>query len=299
MLYHTNESFIFDILITCGIGDFLAIESFFSQKEKNIRNVFYATRAQKEISKLFDALPNYDIKEHINYFDRFNGKLPTIWDINHLNRITKSKLDPAIHDYSIKVKFNENRRNKYKHYNGSSFLKYELAKDIKTKFNLPSNYIVVHPCSKASYRLAAQRELTPYEWKFLLAEIPGTSSCGKTGLFKDTLGGGDFRLLGGTSQQKIVVLNTWPDYQIPNNKNIIDLTNKTTLIESIEILKNSNGYFGIDSALSVLAAKLFGSEKLYIRHFGRSHRFHLWRHKDVYYYPKKSNEFLHGINGVR
>jgi len=297
MLSHCNKSFIFDILITGGVGDFLAIESFFSQKEENIRYVYYATRAQKEISELFDVLPNYNI-QHINYFDRFSRKLPTIWDINHLNRITRSKLDPAIHDYSIKVKFNEIRRNQYKHHNGSSFLKYELVKDIKSKFNLPSNYIVVHPCSRASYRRAARRELTPFEWKFLLAEMPGRSSCGKTGLFKDTLGGGDFRLLGGTSQQKIVVLNTWPDYQMPNNKNIIDLTNKTTLIESIEILKNSNGYFGIDSALSVLAAKLFGSEKLYIRHFGRSRKFHLWRNTDVYYYPHKSLEFLHGINGV-
>jgi len=296
MLSHCNKSFTSDILITGGIGDFLTIESFFTQEEENIRNVFYATRAQKEISELFDALPNYNIKQHINYFDEFNSKLPTIWDINHLNKITKSKLDPTVHDYSIKVKFNEIRSNQYKHHNGSSFLKYELVKDIKSKFNLPSNYIVVHPCSRASYRKLSQRELTPFEWRFLLAETPGVSSCGKTGLFKDTLA--DFRLLGGTSQQKIVVLNTWPDYQIPNNKNIIDLTNKTTLIESIEILKNSNGYFGIDSALSVLAAKLFGSDQLYIRHFGRSKKFHLWRNIDVYYYPHKSLEFLHGVNGI-
>ena len=54
MLSHCKKSFIFDILITGGVGDFLAIESFFTQKEENIRNVFYATRAQKEISELLD-----------------------------------------------------------------------------------------------------------------------------------------------------------------------------------------------------------------------------------------------------
>jgi len=235
----------------------------------------------------------------INYFDKFNEKLPSIRTINHLKRNIKranfTDLD-LVSDYSIKIKFNEIRRNQYKNHNGSSFLKYELVKDIKNKFNLPSKYIVVHPCSRSSYRRAARRELTPYEWKLLLAETPGASSCRKTGLFKDTLGGGDFRLLEGTSQQKIVVLNTWPDYPIPNNKNIIDLTNKTTLIESIEILKNSNGYFGIDSALSVLAAKLFGPEKLYIRHYGRRNKFHLWRNKDVYYYPHSHSSFIHGIN---
>ena len=278
MLSHYKKSFrnILDILLTGGVGDFIAMESFFSEyEEKSIRHVFYATRAQKEISTLFDALPNYNIEKHITCFDRFNVKLPYLKSIEDLHRFTKIRL-PGVSDYSIIKKFKDIRNNQYKNHN-SSFLKYELVKDIRNKFNLPPQYIVVQPCTRASYRKSQWRELPPHKWNFLLSNRlcqTGPLLQGRRLKVINPLG------LPTLDHQKIVILNV-EDCQIPYDKDIINLTNKTTLIESIEILKNANGYFGVNSALSVLAAKLFTRDRLYIH--GKT------KNMDVYYYPQNFN----------
>lgn len=86
---------------------------------------------------------------------------------------------------------------------------------------------------------------------------------------------------------KGVVLNIGNDF-VPNSPYVVNLTNKTTICESIEILKNSKGYIGVDSCLSVLAARLFDNNNLYIK----SNNKHLYDWKHVYYHPKTNFNFL-------
>lgn len=62
------------ILITGGIGDFITIESFLNDKERNdLETIFYATRAQETIKKIISVLPNYpNLKNHIVLWNDFS-----------------------------------------------------------------------------------------------------------------------------------------------------------------------------------------------------------------------------------
>jgi ADP-heptose:LPS heptosyltransferase len=71
---------------------------------------------------------------------------------------------------------------------------------------------------------------------------------------------------------------------------LINLNQQTDLIVSIEILKGAKGYIGVDSCLSVLAAKLF-DEHLFVKSTDR----HLLRWKHVYYAPKKNFDFIGSV----
>ena len=86
---------------------------------------------------------------------------------------------------------------------------------------------------------------------------------------------------------KGIVLNEGNDI-VPENEIIINLSNKTSLLESIEILKFSNGYFGIDSWLSVLAAKLFDVPLLQIK----SNNQHCIFHAYCYFAPHTNFSFI-------
>jgi hypothetical protein len=66
---------------------------------------------------------------------------------------------------------------------------------------------------------------------------------------------------------------------------LINLSSKTTLLESIEILKISKIYVGIDGLFSIVASKIFTSNNIFIKANNR----HLYDNKDIYYFPKKLN----------
>lgn len=84
-----------------------------------------------------------------------------------------------------------------------------------------------------------------------------------------------------------IVLNTGePTNQ--KHKRIIDLTNKTTICEAVELLKQSSGYIGIDSFLSVLAVQTLNRNTIRIK----SANPHLYRYKEIYYSPHVKFPFL-------
>ena len=61
----------------------------------------------------------------------------------------------------------------------------------------------------------------------------------------------------------------------------INLSGKTSIEESIEILKACNGYIGIDSFLSVFATKIFDKNNVIIKCYNKHGD--IW--KNVYWYP--------------
>ena len=125
---------------------------------------------------------------------------------------------------------------------------------------MPENYVTICPYSNDKRNTA--RDFTEKEWDYILDYLKQINLNG-------------------------VILNVGND-EIPNDNNLIDLSNKTTLIESIEILKNSNMYIGIDSCLSVIAAQKFDKNKLIVK----SQNPHLTRTKHIYYSPKSSFNFI-------
>lgn len=247
------------ILLTGGIGDVITLESFLSNEERErIDRIFYATRAWQSVDELFDVLgdkfPSVSIKATI--WDDFSKKF-CFYCKSDLSETLKTPPDGwnDVSDWSIFTKFPEIENNK-RTYTGSSLLKTCLAPI--SQFNLPDNYVVIVPDSANK---AFNRQFTGSDW-------------GETTRFlvKNKLMGVILRVDGPT---------------IPDHPCFIDLTGKTSLIESIEILKAAKGYIGIDSCLSVLAAKLF-DRILAVK----SVNSHLTRWKEIYYAPKKDFSFI-------
>jgi ADP-heptose:LPS heptosyltransferase len=86
---------------------------------------------------------------------------------------------------------------------------------------------------------------------------------------------------------KGVVINSGNDI-VPKNSYLIDLSNLTKIEEAVEIVKAAKGYLGIDSWLSVLAAKVFNSLSLQIK----SVNSHCLNNAAFYYAPKKEFNFI-------
>jgi hypothetical protein len=88
---------------------------------------------------------------------------------------------------------------------------------------------------------------------------------------------------------KGVVINKSNDPWPVESEWVIDLTNKTDMLESIEILKHAHGFVGSASSFSVLASKFVSQENLVIK-TPPSILNYWWK---FYYAPYRTNEFCH------
>lgn len=249
------------ILLTGGIGDVLALECFFPEKDKQeLNRIYYATKASKPLMEVFEALkpayPNLQYQQSI--WDDFE-ELFAFHDKSEVGQHFESLPDdwPLVADWSVNSKFNQINEGLYE-YTGSSLLKVKLA-DV-SKFGLPEAYLVLAPTSDNN-KNRSHRNFSAYEWAETLRYLERYGFKG---------------VLLGTSE-----------LGFEKSDQVIDLTGKTTMPESLEILKGSKGYIGIDSSLSVLAAKVF-DEHLTVKSFGQ----HLWKWKHIYYAPKKEFDFI-------
>ena len=230
------------IFLSGGIGDVFALESYFTDETRhNLNTIYYGTRQYKIIEKAFsgctDIFPK--LKTHIPVWSDFSD----FWAFHSKNDCIKkisSVKAPLSNDFlnssdwSILKIFDNIKRGKIK-YNGCSFLKQKPV-DI-TKFNLPSRYVSICPCS--TDKRLMNRDFSVRDWQAVENYLEKTNTIG-------------------------VVLNNGSD-SIPDLKNIINLNNKTSILESIEILKKSKFYIGIDSCMAILAARHFHPFNLMIK----------------------------------
>jgi hypothetical protein len=247
------------IFISGGIGDVFAVESFLTDEERaEISSIFYATIKKEPIQELFKSLSWPKLKNHVTAWDDFSN----FWCFYTLaecaSKVSKtgalSKIKQA-KDLSILTVFNEVKKGNVK-YNGSSFLNQKIAR-IK-KFNLPSNYIVISPYS-TDKRLAG-RDFVEKDWDKCFEYLNYTKLNG-------------------------VVINSGNDF-IPSG--VINLSNKTSVTEAVEILKSAKGYIGVDSWLSVLASKLFIQPYLQVKSVNK----HCYSNADCYYAPQTDFSFI-------
>lgn len=258
------------ILITGGIGDFMALESFITQEQRvMLEGIFYATRAAEPIQTLMQSVSNYpNLRNHIvlwkdfSHFFAFNNKEEVLGslskggaDVTARGRRNRwLQILSHTNDYSIQRKFHLTT---LKPFVGSSFLSNKLTD--ASRFGLKDYYVI---CPYSKDKRNTQRDFKRKDWQATISLLK---------LFN----------------AKGVVLNQGED-NVPPNPSIINLSNQTNICESIEILKNSKGYIGIDSCLSVLASQLFSPPHLMIK----SVNTHCYNHKHIYYAPKTSFEFL-------
>jgi len=252
------------ILFTGGVGDVLALESFFSgEKKSKIKGIFYAARSANTLIEIFSSLSCYkQCQHHIlwNDFSKFfcffskagvagsllNSKkqLPDVW--------------PIVQDWSIGIHFPHLNHTSY---HGSSVLQQQLCES-KHTFHKP--YYVIVPYSPNDAR-DPNRKMTSAEWNATIGFLNK----------KDILG---------------VVLNSSAPTS-PKHDRIIDLSGQTSILESIEIMKKGTGYIGVDSSLSVLAVKLFDVNNVKIK----SNNGHLYDNRRVYYAPHTRFNFVNSV----
>jgi len=228
------------IFITGGIGDVFALESYLTDEMRNkLTTICYATRQQKSIMPLFADNPSFPLlKNHITVWNDFSN----FWAF-HSKQECERKLRAAGRDFpnefvlsddwSIAKIFPQIQQGK-RAYNQSSFLKRELC---TVPALVPDKYVVICPCSTDKH--GGKRDFSVEDWDAVLLYLSKTGRLG-------------------------VILNNGQDI-MPKSHNLIDLSNKTTMFESIEILKHGDFYIGIDSCLSILAARHFPPNKIMIK----------------------------------
>jgi len=258
------------IFLSGGIGDIFSIESFIPEARKqSLSTVLCGTRKHQAIQDLFKALPNYpNLKEHRVMWSDFVNFWCFLYKTECENKFTRTgqTIPPilqAAEDYGIAIKFPVIRNGEWP-YIGSSFLRHQVA-DI-AHLGLSGNYIVLAPYS--SDKANTRRDFTSTDWDATIALLH------KRG-------------------QKGVVLNNGDD-KVPKTDQLIDLSNKTSILESIEVVKKSTAYIGIDTCFSVLAAQLFDSRNLLIKCVNN----HGLNNKAIYFAPHKTFEFItESVNG--
>ena len=248
-----HENSIKNLLITGGLGDFLAVDSFLSKEQKlKINKIVLATRAAKFIKSLFDSKNNfYKNLKKVQILDYNFSKKPSF----HSKQKAKEKIRmnkifwDSIYDGSISNIFNLIRLKKLK-FCESSFLNLNVS---LKNFDLPKKFILILPFS--TNQINSKRNFDEDDWKYLEYFLRANNIVG-------------------------VCIGT-ESKNIPSSKFLINLIKSTSAIESIELLKKSKGYIGIDSWISVLAPKLFNENNVYIK----SNSKHCYRFSHIYFKP--------------
>lgn len=251
-----------DLFFTGGIGDVIALESFLDNERRDkVTTIFYATHKHQACRSLFERLGNYKNLQQVSVWDNFSDFWCFLSKDDCLVQLQNSGIViPELaraEDWSIMRKFPAIRNGELR-YNGSSFLNYELS-DI-SKFELPDRYVTICPCS--SDKRIEGRDFNFSDWESCL-NILRSLNC------------------------KGVVLNAGND-KIRQDDLLINLSNQTSLPEAVEILKHGVAYVGIDSALSVLASKLF----LYPYCLIKSLNDHCYHNLVCYFAPHKDFKFV-------
>ena len=243
------------VLLTCGIGDFIAMESHFTAKERDdVMVIHWASRARQTLMELTPFVFK-NVEKHVIERDTWGEPFTKTFCIS--SRKELPRLDPSVIDWSVKGIVNEVKSGRRK-YEGSTLVKQQLC-DI-SRLKLPDKYFVVHPYSENAR--TPVRDLTNDEWLFAHNRL---------------------RTLG----MPIVIVNKGGESirQLPG---VTDLTNQLSLAEAIEVTKRGTGFVGAASLFSVIASKIMPINRLFIKGSRDLKMNYSW----FYYAPHRTNTFV-------
>jgi len=222
----------YNIFITGGIGDFLRVVdcSLDISIKNNLDTIYLACSRHKEIAELIRYSKDYifhNIKtlwnESEDYKDpRFSSK--AYYSLENFIQRTRQSIKPAI-DCSIKKLFIK------KTYKTDTFLltkKQEFKYPHNINTGVLQNYISVCPYS---YDDRNKRNFTEIDWRNTISIL---ESMKLNGVVLGSHYGG-----------------------VPKHPLLLNLINKTSIVESLEICNSSLGYLGIDSWLSTIGALVY------------------------------------------
>lgn len=235
-----------------SLGDMIAISCFLYKKEMEIDVVYQFGISPPD----YESITRKIYGDHIEYKFLWN-KIKNKKNVIKIKNYCDKNDITFFHTETIARDVNLQKRS----YNGCVLLRKELANI--SKFDLPKNYAVIAPyTSHCKSAMTRYRQFKPYQWKKAIDFLK-----------KQNLKG-------------IVLSSDY--YDVPKCDQIINLNNRTTFLESIEITKNCDAYYGIDSFLSVIAPKVVPLNKFHVYCKKRSY---CVKNKAFYFAPLNNATF--------
>jgi len=229
MLKHNVKSK--TIFITGGIGDFICLDPFFNPGESDkITRVMYCTPQYNSIFKIVKA---YGLFKQTRLSIRVIPKTRIFCYEEH--RIEHPSL-PLHHvlDWSILTVFPQIHA-ETRTYQQSCIIQ---KRPIKIKYDLPKKYVLInHHSPNVTYE--DMRQMDAHEWDAVLNWLEEKNVFG-------------------------VVINKSELFP-PKHPLILDLSNKTNIIEAIEICKGCSAYVGIDSWPPAVISKILPRDCMLIK----------------------------------
>jgi hypothetical protein len=268
------------IIITGGIGDFLTIDYFFSYSEKN--NIIFITKQSLNLRNLLDFYkkPNKYYSLYFDFsligkpgFNKTSELIKFFPELKNIKTINISEYFPLIRNLI---------NSKNVTCNNTFFTKTTI--DIKNKFNIPEYFALINPYTEDNRIGCIKCDKTHN----------GKQKCRLTRNFVNKDYSNIFNFLKKT--QIIGVIISISPIIIPDmykDVNIINLSyNKLSIIDCIELTKQCNYFFGIDSVFSVIASKILPYQNIYIKCNNK----HGYKNKDIYWYPNNNIRVERFIN---
>lgn len=241
------------IFLSCGIGDFFGIVSFMTQEEKlSVTEIYWGTRQHNTLRQFIPIFFPNAINQ-IVLWDKFTlsedlNKNPT--NINLVRNFCVHSLDDLykrfpitqafdrrqIVDYSVQPIAGDAVRGVRKYY-GIPELKNRTIADVQ-HLPLPEKFVFIHPWS--DNQRYPERDLSTQECSSITEYLDRNNLTG------------------------IVINKSINRFPITSPR-ILDWTNKTNFIESVELLRRAYGFIGSASSFSVLASKLLSNDFLFIK----------------------------------
>ena len=250
------------VLLTCGLGDFVAIDSFLTEGERlSVDTIHWATRARKALEAMVPfVFPNAQV--HIIERDDFGA--PFTPDFCVSSRDELPNLPPDVIDMSV-ANVAADVRAGARAYTGSRFVERTVTAAtfaaLERVYALPPRYMVVHPFSENAR--TAERDLTQEEWLAVQRYAAERDLC-------------------------MVVLNQGGERLQNSTAAVLDLSDRTGILEAIEITKHAEVFLGCSSVFAAIAAKVLPQPRVFVKANHSVKRFFYW----LYYSPLDTNTFV-------
>ena len=253
-----EERFFYEyIVISKAIGDFIAFESFLTDKEKiNLKEIIFFVNKRNTNETRFNIIKNnifYNKELKITLITpkpntknlSFRDERSSLIEEHVLNNLYLSNYK---HKILIDYKFH-NQDDQYKkivknqNIKNYSFVKQKLCEI--NKFKLPQEYISISAWTNGNAKTKRLFEIE--DWHETIKIL-------KSNNIKGVI----------LNNEKWYLDNLWFK-EIIKEDCFINLTGETSYFEAIEIVKKSNGFIGIDSSLSIIATQSLQEKSIIIK----------------------------------
>ena len=243
--------------VTFVVGDFIAFESFLTDKEKtNLKEIIFFGNRNNDNDARYHLIKKsifYNRKIKITMLPRINKKHIgfTRERSSLLKNYMSNNLNLANNKYKMLIDYRfYNHNDEYKkiienqNLKNYSFVKQKLCE--VDKFKLPQEYISI---SGWTYDIICNSKRL-----FNIEDWHETIKILKSNNIKGVI----------LNNQKWYLDNLWFQ-EILKEDCFINLIGETNYFEAIEIVKNSKGFIGIDSSLSIIATQALQEKSIIIK----------------------------------